>query len=37
VAIAALKGRMLGWNKLMRTGSVALGSPSGIVRSAAAG
>jgi hypothetical protein len=24
VAIAALKGRMLGWNKLMRTGSVKI-------------
>jgi len=28
VTIAALKGRMLGWNKLMRTGSVALASPT---------
>jgi peptidoglycan-N-acetylglucosamine deacetylase len=28
VAIAALKGRMLGWNKLMRTGSVTLASPT---------
>ena len=28
VALAALKGRMLGWNKLMRTGSVTLASPT---------
>jgi hypothetical protein len=37
VTIAALKGRMLGWNKLMRTGSVTLGSPPNIARPVAAG
>jgi cellulose synthase/poly-beta-1,6-N-acetylglucosamine synthase-like glycosyltransferase/peptidoglycan/xylan/chitin deacetylase (PgdA/CDA1 family) len=37
VTIAALKGRMLGWNKLMRTGSVALGSSPATTRPVAAG
>jgi cellulose synthase/poly-beta-1,6-N-acetylglucosamine synthase-like glycosyltransferase/peptidoglycan/xylan/chitin deacetylase (PgdA/CDA1 family) len=38
VAIAALKGRMMGWNKLMRTGSVTIASmtPS-IAKSPSAG
>jgi cellulose synthase/poly-beta-1,6-N-acetylglucosamine synthase-like glycosyltransferase/peptidoglycan/xylan/chitin deacetylase (PgdA/CDA1 family)/spore germination protein YaaH len=37
VAIAALKGKMLGWNKLIRTGSVVLGSASNAARSIATG
>ena len=37
VTIAALKGRMLGWNKLIRTGSVALGSTSNYARPIATG